>query len=70
MGVFMKYFTRYLLAAVVLVAIIVSGCLTSSAAQKVIYISDNGNGNGSSASSPLGPESVERVPNNSDKTLL
>lgn len=66
----MKYFTRYLLAAVVLVAIIVSGCLTSSAAQKVIYISDNGNGNGSSASSPLGPESVERVPNNSDKTLL
>ncbi len=53
----MKRFLRYaLLATVLVVAIVaVSAALATFAAEEnVIYISDSGNGNGESASSPLG----------------
>ncbi len=68
----MKYFVRYsLLALLVMLTVVISVAIVpASAATNVIYISDNGTGDGSSASSPLGPELVERVPNDADTTLL
>lgn len=65
----MKKTGLLLLIAMTVLLVAMTGVISPAAAEKnVIYISDKGTGDGSSATSPLGPET--RVANNNDTTFI